>query len=58
MKRDKTVNKKLKESGWRVLRFWTGEVKKNVDFCLLTIEREIQIRKNEEILGSKREIKD
>ncbi|MEQ8906100.1 very short patch repair endonuclease [Ekhidna sp.] len=58
IKRDESVNKKLQESGWKVLRFWSGEVKKNVDFCLLTIEQEIQIQKNAEILGSKGKTQD
>lgn len=58
IERDKTVNLKLRESGWTVLRFWSGEVKKNVDFCLLTIEQEIQASKNAEVLGSKGKIKD
>ncbi len=30
--RDKRVNSHLKESGWNVLRFWSGDFKKNVDF--------------------------
>ena len=50
MKRDQKVNKELKSSGWKVLRFWTEDVKKNCDFCLLTIEQEIQEIKNAKIL--------
>lgn len=50
MKRDQKVNKELKSSGWKVLRFWTEDVKKNCDFCLLTIEQEIQEIKNAQIL--------
>ncbi len=46
IERDKTVNFHLTESGWKVLRFWTEEVKKNADFCLLTIEQEIEKLKN------------
>lgn len=46
IKRDKSVNIALKKSGWKVLRFWTEEVKKNVDFCLLSIEQEIEKLKN------------
>mgnify|MGYP000418633407 CR=1 FL=1 len=58
IKRDQSVNKKLEESGWKVIRFWSGEVKKNVDFCLLTIEQTIQKQNNAEILGSKGKTKD
>ena len=50
MKRDQKVNNELKSSGWKVLRFWTEDVKKNCDFCLLTIEQEIQEIKNAKIL--------
>ena len=50
MKRDQKVNEQLKSSGWKVLRFWTEDVKKNCDFCLLTIEQEIQEIKNAKIL--------
>ena len=46
IERDKSVNNELKKSGWKVLRFWTEEVKKNVDFCLLSIEQEIEKLKN------------
>lgn len=33
MQRDREVNKKLKEMGFTVLRFWEKEVKKNLDEC-------------------------
>lgn len=46
IERDKSVNNELKKSGWKVIRFWTEEVKKNVDFCLLSIEQEIEKLKN------------
>jgi DNA mismatch endonuclease (patch repair protein) len=44
--RDKLVNSHLIETGWKVLRFWSGDVKINVDFCLSTIEEEIRKLKN------------
>lgn len=34
MARDKIVNKKLAEEGWRVLRFWEHELRKDVDSCV------------------------
>ena len=33
MKRDKEVNAKLEAEGWKVLRFWGNEIKKNVEAC-------------------------
>ena len=46
IERDRKVNRHLKESGWIVLRFWTGDIKKNFDLCLLTIEKQINELKN------------
>ena len=40
--RDKEVNKKLKEQGWVVLRFWESEVKNDIDLCILKIEEGMQ----------------
>lgn len=47
IERDKIVNEHLEKSGWKVLRFWTDEVKKNVGHCLLRIEQEIEKLKND-----------
>ena len=33
-KRDKKVNKELKKSGWKVVRIWEHDVKKNLDKCM------------------------
>lgn len=30
-KRDKRVNKELKDKGWKVIRIWEHEIKKNID---------------------------
>ena len=32
--RDKLVNKTLKKTGWKVLRFWEHEVHKNMDYVM------------------------
>ena len=42
MQRDKEVNEYLISSGWRVIRFWSTFVKKNLDDCIFIIEKEIQ----------------
>lgn len=41
IERDKEVNKKLKEEGWTVIRFWGKEILKNTDFCVEKIEQKI-----------------
>jgi len=38
MERDQQVNCLLAQQGWKVLRFWSKDVLKNVDQCLLDIE--------------------
>lgn len=46
MQRDIEVNLKLSERGWRILRFWSREVEKNLDTCISQIEYEINKLKN------------
>lgn len=41
IRRDKNVNKELKEHGWKVLRFWAKEIENNLLDCLEKIENEI-----------------
>lgn len=41
MERDKKVNKKLRENGWTVLRYWQKEIKSNLDQCVSEIEATI-----------------
>jgi DNA mismatch endonuclease (patch repair protein) len=48
IKRDFDVNRKLKEEGWKILRFWSQDVKKNLVNCTRKIERVIEERKNAE----------
>jgi len=45
IQRDKEVNDKLENDGWIVLRFWSEEVKKNLDEVVSTIERHIALKK-------------
>ena len=37
MKRDKDVNRQLKEMGWVVLRFWDTEINKKLEMCVNTV---------------------
>ena len=39
MQRDCEVNKRLKEDGWLVLRYWGKDIKKNLTVCADEIER-------------------
>lgn len=41
IQRDKDVNRILKEQGWKVIRFWGKEIQKNLNECVLKIEKEI-----------------
>ncbi|MFZ4544726.1 MAG: very short patch repair endonuclease [Saprospiraceae bacterium] len=45
--RDKIVNDTLFKSGWKVIRFWGEDIKKNTDFCADSILNEIEKRKTE-----------
>jgi len=41
MKRDREVNKKLKNMGWTVLRYWEQEVKNDLDACVSEILNQV-----------------
>ena len=47
IERDKEVNKKLKEDGWKVLRFWGKEIKNDLLLCILQIEEAINVEKTD-----------
>ncbi|MCB4784128.1 MAG: very short patch repair endonuclease [Sulfurovum sp.] len=38
IKRDREVNQKLKDDGWRVLRFWENNIRKKLSECIELIE--------------------
>lgn len=42
IRRDKEVNDKLLTYGWKVIRFWGQDVKKNLDLCIELIEKTIK----------------
>lgn len=42
IQRDKDVNKYLLSDGWKVIRFWSQYIKKNLSDCILIIENEIK----------------
>jgi len=46
IERDKQVNLMLKNLGWEVLRFWTKDVQKSLDSCLLKIDDQIEKRRD------------
>jgi len=41
MKRDQTVNEELMRTGWKVLRFWSKEIRKNLANCVDIIEENL-----------------
>jgi len=48
MERDKEVNRELKKQGWKILRFWSNDVSKNLRTCIRKIEQVIDKRRNAE----------
>ncbi len=44
--RDQTVNEYLVNNGWKVLRFWSREIRKNVNLCIYQITDVINERKH------------
>jgi len=49
IKRDEFVDIELSRAGWRVLRFWGTEIKKNLDSCIDTIEQSLTCAAGSEI---------
>ncbi len=46
IQRDKEVTEYLLSNNWKVIRFWSKEVKKNLSSCLELIQQEISTIKN------------
>ncbi|SEM65752.1 DNA mismatch endonuclease, patch repair protein [Chryseobacterium taichungense] len=46
IQRDKEVNEYLLSNNWKVIRFWSKEIKKNLSSCLEIIQQEISTVKN------------
>lgn len=47
IKRDKLVTRHLKREGWKVIRFWSSDVKNNVNKCCEKIIRDMNKIKND-----------
>jgi DNA mismatch endonuclease Vsr len=47
MKRDRLVNRKLRQSGWKVLRFWEHQISVSADACVLKIKQAIAAQERE-----------
>lgn len=41
MRRDSIVNEELSRTGWKVLRFWSKEIRKNLASCVSKIEENL-----------------
>jgi DNA mismatch endonuclease (patch repair protein) len=46
--RDIEVNNYLESQNWKVLRFWSQEIEKNLDDCVAKIQSEIALRQNQQ----------
>ena len=46
IKRDKFVNRELKNQGWVVIRFWEKEIKRQMEKCIKKTEEKIRASKN------------
>jgi DNA mismatch endonuclease (patch repair protein) len=46
MQRDIEVNTNLESQNWKVLRFWSAEIEKNLENCVSKIQKEIIQRQN------------
>lgn len=44
--RDKQVNKYLSDAGWIVMRFWSHEIRKDLESCVLQIESVIRSKRS------------
>lgn len=45
IERDKQVNQHLEQEGWIVLRFWSNDIKKNIDECVSIVKSLINEKK-------------
>jgi DNA mismatch endonuclease (patch repair protein) len=45
MARDRLVINTLNNAGWKVIRFWTEEIRKNLANCIIIIEKTLEERK-------------
>ncbi len=41
IRRDELVNRELKNSGWTVLRFWSKEIRTEIETCITKIEEKL-----------------
>ncbi len=41
MERDDNVNKEIRTLGWRVLRFWGDDIKRNLDDCVKAVDEAV-----------------
>lgn len=44
MQRDIEVNAYLESQNWKILRFWSNDIKKNLDSCILEIQKAVTER--------------
>ena len=47
IQRDVEVNNYLESQNWKVIRFWSHEIEKNLENCIAIIEQEIALRQTQ-----------
>lgn len=47
MRRDRTVNRRLRAEGWMVLRFWEHHILQSADRCVAKIKDALDVRKSD-----------
>lgn len=55
MRRDLAVNEHLVKNGWKVLRFWSKEIRKNLAYCVEKIEE--KLKEDAHLQQNKRKVK-
>lgn len=45
IRRDELVNKNLDDQGWTVIRFWSTEIKTELEYCIAVIEEKLANQK-------------
>ena len=53
IRRDQTVNQFLVDKGWKVIRFWSKDIYKNLNLCVNEIINEISVSKDVQIFPNK-----
>ena len=45
IERDKEVNQRLRDEGWKVVRFWGKEIEQKIEYCIDSVQRTMKVLK-------------